>query len=54
MRIIFQADENDERVVMIGAKGDDQDINAVGDMLRAALAGWGFAEKTINELIESR
>lgn len=52
MKITIEGD--DGRVVSVSERGDDHDINAVGDILRAILLAWGYAEKTVDELIESR
>lgn len=36
--------------VLVEHRFDDLNINEVGNMIRAALIGWGFAEQTVDEL----
>lgn len=51
MKITIQEDGEDGRIVTVGANGNDQNIDAVMELIRSLLAGWGFAESTINDAI---
>lgn len=43
--------EYNHNTVSVESKYDDLDINAAGELVRAALQAWGYAEQTVNELL---
>ncbi len=58
MRLIMEPTEDQTKQefpqhrVVIEVVGDDQDINAVGSLLRAMLLAYGYQSKSVDELIE--